>query len=235
MSFEDSSILIYDNTTNDIISFKESISTPYTLSLAPSQDKVLSYIVKRAGYIAYLGTFTSGGSISLSPTVLEKKDPNGKLSYTEITDENITISLSFLPQACCFIDIGNNNASSEAIVNMIENVLITEDGCKFLSLTNGSECLQTSLGGQNYLLLGSNYRLRRREVTDVNAAVDSYVISADGVAIDGSNGDIKFLQTSEMNLDVWNAVLSEYQVEGSMGKTMHNILTSSKMALAMSA
>jgi hypothetical protein len=111
-------------------------------------------------------------------------------------------------------------------VDEIEDALETEDGCKFLAETSGSTSIQAVLAGQTYLLLGQNYRLRRATAGDVNASVDAYVISADGVPLDGANGGIQFLIAQDLEKEIWGALTADNNTAGSFGKLLIDTLDS---------
>lgn len=225
MAFSNSSVLIYDNAANVVVSFEAAQSTPYSLIVGAAYEGVtLDYVISRAGYTKALGQFVGGGAISLSSTPTERRDPDGTPTYTGTTNTNITISFAFSPSVRCFISIADASVSSQTIVDEIEDALATEDGCRFLAETNGSTCIQAVLAGQTYLLLGQNYRLRRATAGDVNAAVDAYVISADGVPLDGANGGIQFLTAQDIEKEVWGALTADNNTPGSFGKILIDTL-----------
>jgi hypothetical protein len=224
MAFSNSSVLIYDNAANVVVSFEAAQSTPYGVVVGAAYEGVtLDYVISRAGYTKALGQFVGGGAISLSSTPIERLDPDGTPTYTGTTSADITISFSFSPVRC-FVNIGDAAVSSQTIVDEIEDALATEDGCRFLAETNGSTCIQAVLAGQTYLLLGQNYRLRRATAGDVNAAVDAYVISADGVPLDGANGGIQFLTAQDIEKEVWGALTADNTTPGSFGKILIDTL-----------
>jgi hypothetical protein len=236
MAFSNSSIMIYDNTANVVVSFEAAQSTPYSVIVgAAYEGATLDYVISRAGYSKALGQFVGGGAISLSSTPIERRDPDGTPTYTGTTNANITISFAFSPSVRCFISIADASVSSQTIVDEIEDALATEDGCRFLAETNGSTCIQAVLAGQTYLLLGQNYRLRRATAGDVNAAVDAYVISADGVPLDGANGGIQFLTAQDIEKEVWSALTADNNTPGSFGQLIKDTLDaaiSSRLASA---
>jgi hypothetical protein len=227
MAFSNSSVLIYNNSSNTVVSFESAQSTPYSVIVGAAYEGVmLDYVISRAGYTKSLGQFVGGGAISLASTPIERKDPDGTPAYTGTTSANITINFAFSPSVCCFIDIGNDSVSSQTIVDEIEDALETEDGCKFLAETSGSTSIQAVLAGQTYLLLGQNYRLRRATAGDVNASVDAYVISADGVPLDGANGGIQFLIAQDLEKEIWGALTADNNTAGSFGKLLIDTLDS---------
>ena len=235
MAFSNSSIMIYDNAANVVVSFEAAQSTPYSVIVGAAYEGVtLDYVISRPGYSKALGQFVGGGAIALSSTPIERRDPDGTPAYTGTTDVNIAISFAFSPVRC-FINIGDASVSSQTIVDEIEDALATEDGCRFLAETNGSTCIQAVLAGQTYLLLGQNYRLRRATAGDVNAAVDAYVISADGVPLDGANGGIQFLTAQDIEKEVWSALTADNNTAGSFGRLIKDTLDaaiSSRLASA---
>jgi hypothetical protein len=224
MAFSNSSVLIYDNAANVVVSFDAAQSTPYGVVVGAAYEGVtLDYVISRAGFAKALGQFVGGGAISLSSTPIERRDPDGTPTYTGTTSADITISFSFSPVRC-FVNIGDASVSSQTIVDEIEDALATQDGCRFLAETNGSTCIQAVLAGQTYLLLGQNYRLRRASAGDVNAAIDAYVISADGVVLDGVNGGIQFLIAQDIAEKVWGALAANHNINGSFGKLLKDTL-----------
>jgi hypothetical protein len=231
MAFSNSSIMIYDNAANVVVSFEAAQSTPYSVIVDAAYEGVtLDYVISRAGYTKALGQFVGGGVISLSSTPIERRDPDGSLTYTGTTNANITISFSFSPVRC-FVNVGDAAVSSQTIVDEIEDALTTSDGCRFLAETNGSTCIQAVLAGQTYLLLGQNYRLRRASAGDVNAAIDAYVISADNVVLDGVNGGIQFLTAQDIAEKVWGALKVNHNINGSFGKLLKDTLDAAISAL----
>lgn len=228
MAFSSSSVLIYDNASNTVVSFETNQSTPYSVTVGAAYEGVtLDYVVSRAGYTKSLGQFVGGGAISLSTTPVQRTDPDGTPAYTGTTSANIAVSFTFTPSLRCFIDIGDASVSSQTIVDEIEDALETENGCRFLAETGGATCLQAVLAGQTYLLLGANYRLRRASAGDVNAAVDAYVISADGIPLDGTNGGVQFLTAQDIASEVWGALTSDHAVTGSFGQLIKDYLNAS--------
>lgn len=229
MSFKRVSMTISDD-TNNIIQFKKNVSSPYKASLNRYEDgTTFRYLIKKAGYTANYGYFSSGGLIPLSLSLSEKRNIKGESSYTDTESEDISISFSFEPEITCFINIGNAVVSSQTIFDMTEKALTTQEGCRFLNMTNASECLFLKTNEENYLILGKNYRLKRRSHEDVNAGIDACPVSADGITSDLTNGAIKFSGTQ-----IWDSLLSENQKEGSIGKAIQDILTAARMSVAVS-
>lgn len=199
MSFSNSSILVL-NDTGTTESYLTNQSSPLSINIPSGSTGTWTWVVSRAGYSSQLGTFdtTGGGVDSASPTPAVRLTPTGSNMYTASSDTNVTIVFDLsIGNEKCFIDIGDGSVSPQAIIDEIEVALETEDGCKFLASSGGSESSIAILAGQTYLLLGTQYRVRRETVGDANASVESFVISADGTPLDGVNGGVQFLTSSE--------------------------------------
>lgn len=222
MSFTNSSVLIYNNATNTVVDFQTNQATPLSVSLPGSQNGVaLEYVISRAGFNALRGSFTGGGAIDISATPSERKTASGSNLFTGSSSPNVTINFDLTSGSeTCFIDIGNGSVTAQQIVDELETALETQDGCQFLIERAGSQCTLEVLAGQTYLLLGTQYRVRRENTGDVNAAIEAFVISADGTPLDGANGGVQFLTTTETNVgqEVWDYLLADANLAGSFGE-----------------
>ena len=221
MAFTDSSVLIATN-TGAVHSFQTAQASPVSINFPASATGTWSWIVSRPGYTCQSGTFdaTNGGLISITPAPTARLQPSGALMYTGSNSVDLSISFSLTAGAeRCFINIGDATVSPQAILDELEDALVTEDGCRFLSATRCSEATFASLAAGNFLFLGTGYRIRRAAVANSNATVGAFCISADGQVVDNTFGDVAFLSS---NLDitgvasaVWDGLLTSHTTNNS--------------------
>ena len=199
MSFTDSSVLIQTD-TGSTHNYQTAQSSPLSVAIPPGSTGAWTWVVSREGYSTQIGTFdvTGGGVDSASPVPQQLAQANGAVLFTGSTSANVSVVFDLTGGAeKCFIGIGDGAATAQQVIDEIETALLTEDGCKFLIASNGSQSTFSILAGQTYLLLGSQYRVRRESAGDVNASIEAFVISADGTPLDGVNGGVQFLTESE--------------------------------------
>ena len=199
MAFTDSSVLVLTD-AGVTHSYQTAQSSPLSIAIPAGSSGTWTWVVSREGYSTQIGTFdtTGGGLDSASPTPSQLTQASGAVLFTGSSSANVSIVFDLTDGSeICFIDVGDGSVTAQQVIDEIETALLTEDGCKFLVASNGSQSTFSVLAGQTYLLLGSQYRVRRASSGDVNAAIEAFAISADGTALDGVNGGVQFLAASE--------------------------------------
>ena len=195
----------------------ESITAPNNLTGTPWQ-----YVVKLAGYEPQTGTFTiiGGASITIPVSLRQIKTAQGLNMYQGTTSAFVTVSYNGLTQAN--IAIGDGSAPLQAVFDMSEDSLQTQDGMEWTRSGLSNNAMFNSSGG-DYLFISANWRIIRRLAGDVNATVEAFVLSTDGTPVDGVNGSVAFLtsDTPQAVADaVWNAVKTNYNITNSMGELL---------------
>ena len=199
MAFTNSSVLVLTD-AGVTHSYQTAQSSPLSVAIPAGSTGTWTWVVSREGYSTQIGTFdtTGGGLDSASPTPSQLTQANGAVLFTGSSSANVAIVFDLTSGSeTCFIDIGDGSVTAQQVIDEIETALLTEDGCKFLAASSGSQSTFSVLAGQTYLLLGSQYRVRRAATGDVNAAIEAFAISADGTPLDGVNGGVQFLAASE--------------------------------------
>ena len=198
MAFTNSSVLVLTD-TNTTYSYQTEQSSPISVAIPAGSTGTWKWVVSREGYSTQIGTFdtTGGGLDEASPTPSILTQANGATLFTGSTSAIINIVFDLtVGNEICYIDIADGSVTAQQVIDEIETALLTEDGCKFLYARSGSQSTYSILAGQTYLLLGSGYRIRRESTSDVNASIEAFVISADGIPLDGVNGGVQFLISS---------------------------------------
>jgi hypothetical protein len=87
--------------------------------------------------------------------------------------------------------IGDAAAPLQNVVDEVEDALMTEAGMSYL-MNGGGQVSIAELSTGSYLFLEDNVRLIRDTAGDVNATINGYVQSTQGIVIDSTNGGILY-------------------------------------------
>ena len=92
------------------------------------------------------------------------------------------------------LNIKNSTTTVRVLFKAIEDFLAGTDGAKFMGL-GGQQVTynQDTLNGDQ-IYLGANCKVKRRQTTDVNAAVRCSLFAGDGQPIDAANGDVQTIE-----------------------------------------
>lgn len=199
----DASVYVDDNADAEV-DYQSSVTGSYSLIIPFGSTGAWSAVVKQAGYRHAVFNFTAsdGGSFSWTPAQPEKLNPDGTSMYQGTTSSLVSVSFNGTTQAN--IDIGNGSAGLQATFDETEDALLTNDGMAWLA-SGKSDCSQFNSAGGDYLFMSTGWRLRRASAGDVNATMNSFVVSADGIVVDGVNGGVQFL-TSDSPTAIASAV-----------------------------
>lgn len=226
MSFANSSVLVLTD-AGVTHSYQTGQSSPLSVAIPAGSTGTWTWVVSREGYACQAGTFdTAGGGLtSVAPISTQRLQANGSVMYTANLTADVSIAFDLtLGAERCFIDVGDASVSAQSILDEVELALISEDGCKFLAATSCSEVTLAELPAGNFLLMGTGYRIRRRNASDVNATVEAFSISADGTPVDGANGSVTFLSASltadQLSAAVWDKLLTDISAVGSIGELL---------------
>lgn len=187
-----SAAVYVDDNADAQVDFSGSVTGSYSLIIPFGSTGSWSALVKRVGYrhAVYNFTASDGGNFVWYPSQPEKLNPDGTSMYQGTTSALVDVSFNGTTQAN--IDIGNGAASLQNVFDETEDALITNAGMIWLA-SGKSDCSQFNSAGGDYLFMSTGWRLRRAVAGDVNATVNSFVVSADGVVVDGVNGGVQFL------------------------------------------
>ena len=221
MSFFDSSVLVLDDSAA-VRFFQTNQNGPVQVSIPAGETGVWTWVVSRAGFTCQTGTFdiTGGGVRSAGPTPATRLQASGAMMFTGSVSANVSVTFDLTPAAeRCFIDIGDDSVTGQEVLDAVETALTTQEGCQFFAASGCSEVTLANLSAGTFLFMGTGYRIRRRDPADVNATVGAFVISVDGVPVDGANGSVTFLSSStsqDVAAAVWNYLESNSTVPDSM-------------------
>jgi hypothetical protein len=237
MSFINSSVLVLDD-TGAVHDYQASVSSPITIGIPAGASGFWTWVLSRAGFTKLVQTFdaTGGGNFEANTNQQQRQQPSGVAMFTGSVDGNLTVSfdLSNPAQPRCFIDVGDATVHPQAILDEVETALETQDGCRFLALTNGAVVDYASLPAGEFLFMDTGYRIRRAAIGDVNATVGAFVVSADGVVVDSANGSVTFLSSpltsSDVALAVWGANRADFDDPGTTGRALRTINENVKKA-----
>ena len=92
------------------------------------------------------------------------------------------------------LNIKNSTTTVRVLFKAIEDFLAGANGAKFMGL-GGQQITynQDTLNGDQ-IYLGANCKVKRRQTTDVNAAVRCSLFAGDGQPIDATNGDVQTIE-----------------------------------------
>jgi len=195
--------------------YQASVSGTYALNVAPGASGTWRWVVKRAGYEHATGTFLPGvgGLTAVAPSLAQKLNPDGSAMYQGTASALCSIAFSGTTNA--YIDIGNGAVGLQAAFDESEDALITAAGLTWLA--GGKDDLsQFNSASGDFLFMTTGWRLRRASAGDVNATLNAFAQSADGVPVDGSNGSVQFL-TSD------SATVIASAVWGHMSRTLTGV------------
>jgi len=244
MAFTNSSTLILNDSdvTHD---YQTSQSSPLSVNIPSGASGTWEYVVSRAGYEQINGEFnpSGGGTFNFPISQTQRLQPNGDPMYTGTTSSLVAVSfdVSDPGDPFCYIDIGDGQADAQAVIDEIEDALETEDGCKFLAFTDGSQVTFANLSAGTFLFMGTKYRLRALAGGQANTAVGAFVISTDGTPVDGSNGSVAFLSanntdwTDEEREQIRDAMGVDGTKTTSVGGVLQDTYKEAKLAKSLSA
>ena len=149
------------------------------------------------GYEAVAGSFTitGGGLFTAAPQTPQNLQPNGAVMYQGTSDPNCTASFTGTTEAD--IIIGNGAVAAQACYDTFERALITLAGMQWLASGDSATAISTLFSGY-YLYMTHGIRLMALNASSPNAAVDAFVISTDGTPVNGANGPVAFLSSSQL-------------------------------------
>ncbi len=196
----------------------------YSLSIPNTATGTWTYVVKQPGYDESVGSFDPvGGFYTFNTNLIQKRQPDGTVMYTGTTSPLIDIEFTGTSQLN--IDIADGLVSSQAVIDEVEQGLTTADGMAWLA-AGGGDIAIANLSAGNFIFMEDNIRFRRNAAGDVNATVNAFPISTQGVATDGVNGGVIFLSSSaeeDIAAAVWNRLTADHVVAGSFGKLVQDI------------
>lgn len=198
---QDSSVAIVDNAG---VVFASALvqTSDYNVMIPAGSTGNWIWVVKRAGYEHARGSFdpSSGSNLDVRPSTPQKLTPEGQPMFAGAPSALVTLNIGNEAE----ILIGDGMATLQGTFDAIENALTTTNGLRWIA-GGGDDCSIFNSAGGDYLFLTAGWRLKRDAIMSANSGVNAFVISTDGVAVDESNGPVRFL-TSDASTSIATAV-----------------------------
>jgi hypothetical protein len=175
-------IRIYDDTNTEVDQDINS-SGPFQYTTPNGATGTYGYVINLRGYFPIIGTFDpSANDISINGTLTEKKLSNGTSMYQVGLSDYLSVTTS---GGFMYLDFDNGSVSVQEAFTEVEEYLETADGMKYL-YEGGGEVSIALLSVGSFLFLGTNIRLRN-DGAHVNATLNGYAESQDGIVVSGAN------------------------------------------------
>lgn len=193
-----------------------------------------SYIVDRPGYRPINSTFDPTiSNLIIDGTQKQLLTAQGNPMYTGSTSSFVTVTYDFVtPQLS--IEIGDSAVSPQVIIDEVELSLVTVDGMRWQKENSTLVTFDDLPGVGPILFLQDKIRLKRASAGDVNSAVNGYVLSSDGVVVDGVNGNVNYIASPDYATPVWDALLSSHNVSSSFGELIQALDTKTNIKPSVS-
>lgn len=200
------SVILLDNLGAQV-EYNSSVTGTYSYFISNTDTGTWTFVAKKAGYDHQVITFNAslGGSYAYVANTPIRLAPDGSNMYQALTSAYCAVSFTGTTQAN--IDISNGTASLQAVFDECEVALCTNAGMLWLAAGKEDTSIFNS-GGGDYLFITDNWRLRRASAGDVNATIQAFVTSSQGVIVDGVNGGVQFLTSdspADIAAEVWAA------------------------------
>lgn len=167
----------------------------YVYSAPNGSSGTWAYCINRAGYDAIVGTFDPiGNDVAIDSTMSQKVLAGGSVAYTGSS----SVFVSVVPLADgsrMNIRVANGSVGPTVVFDETEDALQTQDGMSYL-MNGGGNVGYDVLGGTSYLFLRTNVRVVRDTAPDINARIEAFTQSTDGVVQDPVNGEVAFITLS---------------------------------------
>lgn len=204
--------------------YQVGISGAYAFNIPSTATGTWTYVVKKEGYEAQVGGFEpTGGLFPFNVKLNQKVQPDGTVMYTASSSALIDVSFSGTSQLN--IDIGDGIVSAQEVLDEVETALSTPAGMAWYA-GGKSDVSMALLSAGNFIFVTDEIKFRRRSAGDVNATVNAFAISTQGVVTDGLNGAVTFLsssQTEDIASAVWNRLLTDHVTPDTFGKLVQDI------------
>lgn len=199
------SVLLQDNAGSQL-DYTASVTGSFSYFTPVTATGTWKFVTKKAGYEHQVITFTpaTGGQFNYTANTPQKINSDGTVMYTGSSSALLAVSFTGVTQAN--IDIGDGLVPLVAVLDESEVALCTNDGLTWLAYGNDDLAIFNSSSG-DYLFMTTLWRLRRANAGDVNATLQAFAVSTDGIIVDDTNGDIQFL-TSDTPEAIAAAVLA---------------------------
>jgi hypothetical protein len=197
------SVAIYDNSGTQV-DYVASASSTYSLFLTIPNTGTWKYVIHRPGYEAQIGSFNANALTSVAAIYTKILNADGSEAYEGST--SALLAVSFSGTANGYLDIGDGAVTPQQCFDETEVALSTSDGMDWLAAGKASISSSESFGG-DFLYLSAGWRLRRASAGDVNATLQAFAVSADGIPVVGANGSVAYL-TSDNPTAIAQAVIS---------------------------
>jgi hypothetical protein len=216
--------------------YQASVTGSYTFNIAPGATGSWTWVVKKPGYTYARGTFNpgTGGTFTVAPPTPQKLGPDGSVMYTATSNGLISVAFNGTTEAD--ISIGNGVVSTQAVLDASETALITNPG--MIWLASKAECSQFISAAGSFEFLSAGWRFKALNTSSPNATVNGFAISTDGTPLNGVNGPVTFLsssQAADVATAVWAALQASNIATGSMGELISKAAIQAQLAAALSA
>lgn len=189
-----SAVLVLDD-TDSVIQYTDTESGTFNYTIPATASGTWKFISKTKGYgESIISKAADGVDVTFSALTPQDTQPDGSLMY-QGTTSSLADSIAVPATPRLLIDIGNGAISPQIAYDTAEDELFTQDGLLYLYAGGGRTSLAVLPGG-NYFFQGPDVRLRVRTLGD-QSTLNAFAISEDGVVEDTTNGNVKFLSTTD--------------------------------------
>lgn len=197
------SVLLQDNSGTQL-DYQPSVTGTFSYFTPVGSTGTWKVTIKKAGYEHQIITFTpaTGGEFNYEANTPQKITADGLAMYSGATSALCAVSFTGTTQGN--IDIGDGVVTLQAGFDETEVALATNAGLLWLA-AGGDDCAIFNSSSGDYLFMTDGWRLRRATAPDVNATFQAFVISTEGIIVDGVNGGVLFL-TSDTATAIADAI-----------------------------
>ena len=168
-------------------------SSPYSYQPPAGSTGSWSFVADRVGYAPLRGSFSAtGDNATLDADLAQLLKSDNTPQYSGGTYPLVTVVYDLVTPCMC-INIADGIVTCQQIMDASEDALLTANGMRWQKEQNSLVRFDALPGVGNILFFGTNIRVKRTSVGDVNSGVSGYISSIDGVVVDGANGGVSYV------------------------------------------
>jgi hypothetical protein len=219
-----STVEIFDNTGTSVQRYTNQTGT-LVYSTPLGSTGTWSYIIDRIGYRPIISDFDPTlNDLIIDGTQSLLLTAQGNTMYSGSSSSLVNITYDFVtPQLN--IEIGNGGVSPQVIFDEVEQSLVTANGMRWQKENNTLVTFDDLPAVGQMLFMQDNIRLKRASASDVNSAVNGYILSTQSTPVDGVNGNVNYVASPDYASPIWDALLSSHNVSSSFGALLQLLET----------
>jgi len=219
-----STVEIFDNTGTSVQRYTNQTGT-LVYSTPLGSTGTWSYIIDRIGYRPIISNFDPTlNNLIIDGTQQVLLTAQGNQMYSGASSALVNVTYDFVtPQLN--IEIGDGGVSPQVIFDEVEQSLITANGMRWQKENNTLVTFDDLPAVGQMLFMQDNIRLKRASASDVNSAVNGYVLSTQSTPVDGVNGNVNYIASPDYATPIWDALLANHNVSSSFGALLQLLET----------